>query len=117
MSMRRFFKRRRSDEELRREMEQHLARCGLGSFVRLPIDLYPLIQAPEHGLDVGNAADDRLLAGDHRGSCVGLWGDQGRGQVSGTDILIEGAFDLLRKVAGNRYRRHEGCLGRETLED
>ena len=80
----------------------------------MPIDLNPPVQAGEDRLDVGEAADDGGFPGDDRGAAAGVLRDQPGGQVAGPDILLQGALDLLRKVAGKRYRRHGGCLGREN---
>jgi hypothetical protein len=88
------------------EMKQHGIRAGRGSLGRPPFEAHARVEAGENGFDIRNAADDRGLAGDHRGAAVRFLRDQGCRQVSGPDVLVKGALDLLWKVAGNRYRRH-----------
>src|SRR5580698_10898239 len=99
-------------------MEQNLIRGRLGPLARPPFDPDRLIQTLEHRLDIRNSADDRGLAGDHRGAPDGLRRDQGRRQVSAADVFLEGLVDSLREVAGNRYLRHLRAPGRKkSLEE
>jgi len=80
------------------QLTQDIAGCDRGALGMLPADPHAGIELQEGLLEPGRAAQDRVLAAQHRGARLLSGGDQRCGDIARADILAQRARYLIGDV-------------------